>query len=476
MGNREKFRSWMLKNTNLALSTVEKYTAAINSISDDLSRKNILEFSLFKTSDPVLVEEINNKYFYVREFKDKDEKGNRMYSSALKYYRKFTQSLNEQNGKNYIYIKDKDMEYLTFNKIVQHIHTYITSKGFLYTKEEITNLFLSLKSKPFVILSGISGTGKTKMVQWFAESVGANEDNGQFMLIPLRPDWNDGSDLLGYKDIKGDFIEGPLTKVIKRANEYPNKPYFVLLDEMNLARVEYYFSDILSVMESRKWKDGEIVSSYLLTEEAAGFNLKLPNNLYIIGTVNMDETTHPFSKKVLDRANTIELNEVNLGNFAFLNEQETVESIDVPHERLASNYLHLQDVFQKHQKIVEDATNELVRINKTLQKMHAHIGYRVRDEICFYLAYNEEAELFTFNQAFDYCVLQKVLPRIAGSDTRVKKMLQELYTIFTNKVYDDGQEDVTTDIKGTKYPRSAAKVAEMLRRFEEDGFTSFWVS
>lgn len=388
---------------------------------------------------------------------------------------KSTMNYEEANSNESMVIEQKPI-YIAYKDLITHIHTYITTKGFLYTKDEITNLFLSLKTKPFVILSGISGTGKTKMVQWFAESVGANEDNGQFTMIPIRPDWNDGSDLLGYKDIKGEFIEGPLTKVIKRANEHSDKPYFVLLDEMNLARVEYYFSDILSVMESRKWKDGEIASLSLLTEETAGFDLKLPNNLYIVGTVNMDETTHPFSKKVLDRANTIELNDVDLGNFSFLNERETLEHREIPHERLASNYLHLKDMFPKHKEVVEKATGELLKLNEALQKMHAHVGYRVRDEICFYLAYNEEAELLTFYEAFDYCVLQKVLPRIAGSDTRVEKMLQELYTIFTNKAYEDGQVDVVTDLTSAKYPRSAAKVAEMLRRFEEDGFTSFWVS
>ncbi len=89
--------------------------------------------------------------------------------------------------------------------VIEHVHSYITSKGFYYEKEEVTNFFLSLKTKPFAILSGISGTGKTKIVQWFAESVGATEENGQFALIPVRPDWSDGSDLLGYTDIKGEF-------------------------------------------------------------------------------------------------------------------------------------------------------------------------------------------------------------------------------------------------------------------------------
>lgn len=373
-------------------------------------------------------------------------------------------------------VSGKDDTYITYKNLVTHIHTYITSKGFLYKKEDVTNLFLSLKTKPFVILSGISGTGKTKMVQWFAESVGATEENGQFTLIPIRPDWHDGSDLLGYFDIKNEFKEGPLTKVIKKAIDNPAKPYFVLLDEMNLARVEHYFSDILSVMESRKWENGRIVTSNILTEENAGMTLKLPGNLYIIGTVNMDETTHPFSKKVLDRANTIEFNEVDLSNLAFLKETETVEPINIDNNRFAPKYLHLKDAYQDHQELIEKVTDELVKINGTLQIMNAHVGYRVRDEICFYLAYNDEGNLLKFEEALDYCILQKILPRISGSDYRVVRLLQELYRLFTNVQYEEGKGDYEQDLNTAIYPQSARKVLEMLRRQQDDGFTSFWIS
>lgn len=372
--------------------------------------------------------------------------------------------------------RENNSNYITYKELVNHIDSYIKSKGFYYTKEEIINLFLSLKTKPFVILSGISGTGKTKIVQWFAESVGANEENGQFTLIPIRPDWNDGSDLLGYVDIKGDFKEGPLTKVVKRAEQNPNLPYFVLLDEMNLARVEHYFSDILSVMESRKWDNGQIVSSNLLTEETAGVNLKLPNNLNIIGTVNMDETTHPFSKKVLDRANTIEFNRVALDNLAFLDELQPVDPIAISHEKLSSNYLHLKDVYGQHKELVEAATDELVKMNEALQLINAHVGYRVRDEICFYLANNEEGGLLDYKSAMDHCILQKVLPRIAGSDSRVDELLRALYRIFTNKEALDDIENNQAEFENAKYPRSAEKVLEMLRRLRDNGFTSFWVS
>lgn len=360
-------------------------------------------------------------------------------------------------------------------ELIDHIYTYIQSKGFYYTKEEVTNLYLSLRAKPFVILSGISGTGKTKMVQWFAESVGADEDNGQFKLIPVRPDWNDGSDLLGYVDIKGDFKEGPLTKVIKKAARNPDLPYFVLLDEMNLARVEHYFSDILSVMESRKWKDGRVVSSNLLIKETAGFDLSLPNNLYVIGTVNMDETTYPFSKKVLDRANTIEFNRVELDNLAFLNVTDTVDPIQVDNKKLKPKYLHLKDAYAEHQLLIKEVTNELIKINTILEKNNVHVGYRVRDEICFYMIYNEEANLLDFETAFDHCILQKILPRISGSDSLVEQLLRELYEMFTNKKMDDEMELEEIDIATAKYPQSAKKVVEMHRRLH-DGYTSFWIS
>ncbi|WP_057913858.1 MrcB family domain-containing protein [Peribacillus muralis] len=372
------------------------------------------------------------------------------------------------------YEKEK---WLASNKdLITHIHSYITAKGFLYSIEEVTNLFLSLKTKPFVILSGISGTGKTKVVQWFAESVGATEDNGQFTLIPIRPDWNDGSDLLGYVDIKGDFKRGPFTTVIEKAEQNPDDPYFVLLDEMNLARVEHYFSDVLSVMESRKWVDGKMVTSTLLSAEMAKRDIRLPVNLYVIGTVNMDETTHPFSKKVLDRANTIEFNRVELSNLAFLEEQVEVEPKLVQDHIFRSKYLHLKDLYLGNQELVKKVTAELEDINKSLQLTNAHIGYRVRDEICFYLAYNEDNELMSFENAFDHCILQKILPRISGSDTRVERLLEGLYRLFTTKEYIDDEESNDISIRTARYPKSAAKVVEMLRRLRDDGFTSFWIS
>ena len=207
---------------------------------------------------------------------------------------------------------------MTPKETIRHSHQYIASNGFQYQYEEIANFYLALKAKPFVILAGISGTGKTMLPRKFASAVGMSK--AQVILVPVRPDWTDGSDLLGYVGLDNIFKPKDLTLAIIKAHDNPEKPYFFILDEMNLARVEHYFSDFLSVIETREKKDGIIKTDPILREEvlqnaANGSDYKAfgwPQNLYLIGTVNMDETTHSFSRKVLDRANSIEMNEVDL--------------------------------------------------------------------------------------------------------------------------------------------------------------------
>ncbi|MGO5009770.1 MrcB family domain-containing protein [Bacillus wiedmannii] len=387
----------------------------------------------------------------------------------LRYYEGFISF--KEEGKKYEMIYERKEVYLDQQSIIDHVSSYIQSKGFFYEKKDLINFFLSLKTKPFVILSGISGTGKTKIVQWFAESLGATEENGQFTLIPVRPDWSDSSDLLGYVNLQGEFQERPLIKVLENADANPNRPYFVVLDEMNLARVEYYFSDFLSVIESRKWKDGKIVTSPVLPESITNKHITIPSNVYIIGTVNMDETTHPLSKKVLDRANTIEFNTVNLDYFNFLMDVEEKEAEIASNRSLETEYLHLKECFKENEDLVRNISTILIEINKILESVGAQVGYRIRDEICFYMAYNEQGKLLSFDEALDYQIYQKILPRLAGSDGRTEEVLKQLYVLCANEEYDSGNSDASY----AKYPRSANKLSHMLRRFEYDGFTSFWI-
>ena len=209
-------------------------------------------------------------------------------------------------------------ELLSDKDVITHMKEYIKSQGFTYEDEDLTNIYLSLKTKPFIILSGMSGTGKTKLAQLLAESLGATFENGRLALIPVRPDWHDGSDLLGYIDLRGDFRKGAFLGIVQQAIQHPSYTYVAILDEMNLARVEHYLSDVLSVIESRKWQERKIKTAPLLPGHRMFRDVYIPPNLLIVGTINMDETTHSFSQKVLDRTNTVELNTIHLDSFESL--------------------------------------------------------------------------------------------------------------------------------------------------------------
>ncbi|MGF7048386.1 energy-coupling factor transporter ATP-binding protein EcfA2 [Paenibacillus sp. DS2015] len=384
---------------------------------------------------------------------------------------------------------------MTTRERLDTIKQFINRKGFHYPDYLIENFYLSLKTKPFVILAGVSGTGKTKLVKLFAEALGATNENGQFNLIPVRPDWSDPSDLLGYKDLSGTFRPGQLAEVLVDAVKPINrdKPYFICLDEMNLARVEHYFSDLLSILETQKWREDRIVTSTLIHAKSLSSeddqmrygNMYLPDNVYIIGTVNMDETTHPFSKKVLDRANTLEFNHITLGQYPDMElvSKSTDSVLSTPNSFLRSDYLQLIDVFKENTELVKRNTELLVKINGILENIHSHVGFRIRDAVCFYMIYNERSDLLSEDIAFDMQLLQKILPRIQGSSISVKRALLCLMEIAlgTSLKISELTDDASslykpTSLEGARYPQTARKLVFMIRRLEEDGFTSFWLS
>lgn len=378
----------------------------------------------------------------------------------------------------------KEGEKMTTKEKVSAIKSYIASKGFNYEGNLIENFYLSLKSKPFVILAGTSGTGKTRLVKLFAEAIDA-----KMLLVPVRPDWSDSSDLFGHVDLSGEFNPGAILEFIKEAQDNIDKPYFLCLDEMNLARVEYYFSDFLSIIETRENVEGKIVSDPLVDEKyykkdtAAAEKygkIIIPENLYIIGTVNMDETTFPFSKKVLDRANTIEFSFVDLMAKPSVNSEALPKALNEENSFLKTEYLYLNDV--NDENIVTTTCFELEQLNQILLKANLHVGYRVRDEITFYMSNNKNADnLISETAAFDNQIMQKILPRIQGSSSAIKEVLIEMFQkcagdysgLTGSNTYEQMINCIET--KECKYPNSAKKIAFMVRRFEEDGFTSYWL-
>ncbi|MBC2579175.1 hypothetical protein [Clostridium sp. DJ247] len=259
---------------------------------------------------------------------------------------------------------------------------------------------------------------------------------------------------------------------------------------MNLARVEYYFSDILSLMETRHLNEnGEIVTNPLLSKEQFGRDERafdkygdvyIPQNLYIVGTVNMDETTFSFSKKVLDRANTIEFNKVDF-NFDFdAVKEETVEIRNYHNDFLKSEYLKLADCSEDKELAVR-TIKMLVKINNILEVYNFHFGYRVRDEIVFYSLYAVKNEIMDFDTAMDFSIVQKILPKINGSGSEVLDALIDIYnllngTTYNNTGYLEDEELKKMQVKAaeSKYKLSREKLIYMMRRFVRDGFTTFW--
>lgn len=376
-----------------------------------------------------------------------------------------------------------DLNETKLKDIIRNLHSYLKNNGFVYEYEALANFYLSLKTRPFVILAGISGTGKSKLVRLFANFFGATNHNGRFSMISVRPDWNDNSELIGFTNIKEQFVCGTLTRIIKRAIKDKKKPYFVCLDEMNLARAEYYLSDYLSKLESRKFDGDEIKTDLIFDRSTRKYKknletLYIPENVFIVGTVNMDDTTYSFSKKVLDRVNTIEFSDVDLNlNFSNRNSMQ-VSCLNASNSFLKASFIATTHIDPNLQEYALKMNEKIIKINNILKKQNKHFGYRVRDDVVFYMLENKKMELIKEEEALDYQIIQKILPSIIGSDTGVKDALIDLFNYLSDsKIEKNGNylKDISQRINANeiKFKKSLNKIAFMLKGFE-DGFTSFW--
>jgi 5-methylcytosine-specific restriction protein B len=250
----------------------------------------------------------------------------------------------------------------------------------------------SAEGKRFVLLAGLSGTGKTSMAQGYAraycEALGLTP-NGHYEQVAVWPDWTDPTGLLGFVNplaTPPTFQETAALRLLLTANLNPDKPYFLCLDEMNLARVEHYFAPFLSAMEGR---DGKLtIHASRDAVDAIPSRIAWPTNLFILGTVNMDETTYPFSDKVLDRAFTFEFWDVDLNGW----------------RAAASARGANDDILGRVFPVLEAMSN-------ALRPARRHFGYRTCDEV---LGFVDASSGIEFAAALDAAVLAKILPKVRG--------------------------------------------------------------
>lgn len=365
----------------------------------------------------------------------------------------------------------------------------------------------AIKSKPFLLLAGISGTGKSRIVRELARACwdeGTEEYNAQkpknFQMVQVKPNWHDSSDLIGYVSRvsgKAEYVAGDFLRFVAKAWEDKDTPYFLCLDEMNLAPVEQYFAEYLSVVESRKsHEDGIVTTDPILekVDEEWYFNLTaslttdenvrkqfnkdgicIPQNLIVVGTVNMDETTFSFSRKVLDRAMTIEMNEVDLhGGLTERNEQIG----KLGKAELIGNAVEGVDVYADNKDVCEIVLTYLDAVNAVLNGTPFKVAYRTRNEFLLYvvnnLPYNKDendTELeqgYVVARALDEITSMKVLSRIEGDDTKVS----DEFIDRLSKTIEDGLKAVSGE-EHTITSISLAKLKEMKAKLAS-GYTSFW--
>ena len=375
----------------------------------------------------------------------------------------------------------------------------------------------AIKSKPFLLLAGISGTGKSRIVRELARACweeGSEEYKAQkpknFEMIQVKPNWHDSSELIGYVSrINGEkFVVGPFLKFIAKAIQNPDIPYFLCLDEMNLAPVEQYFAEYLSVIESRKWDNGEIVTDPIIDYEPTnaykslidqlfyddetrkkyltkenGERLRIPQNLIVVGTVNMDETTFSFSRKVLDRAMTIEMNEVDLEG-GLDKKYESIGKLGAA--ELIGNAVEGVDVYADNKGVCDRVINYLKAINGELEGTPFKVAYRTRNEFLLYvvnnLPYNKDengediAQEVVMARALDEITCMKILSRIEGDTEKIGDLLDRLKEVIKkqlNEISSGKEYSGTKDKEGTEYSVSLAKLKEMKLRLKS-GYTSFW--
>jgi hypothetical protein len=372
--------------------------------------------------------------------------------------------------------------------------------------EIATDLFLQclIKTKPFVLLAGISGTGKSRLTRKLAYQFNNIERDrksrihppSNFKLVKVKPNWHDSSELLGYESRisgKDRYVVTDFMRFLVKAHQYPNTPFIVCLDEMNLAPVEHYFAEYLSAVETRRVLGDRIVSDSLISQEIfekyhsrkddddpknefwkdlkvddeslqgelLEKGLTIPDNLIVIGTVNMDETTHSFSRKVLDRAMTIEMNEIEFNEGLIAeNDDWSYPEDPIPAESILPEFTKGSEVYNELGENGPKIISYLEALNICLLGTPFQIAYRVRDDFLLY-AYNysriESRPDDWLKQVLDDMTLMKVLPRIEGDEDK---------TIVLDKL--------KTFLEGKQLGRSLKKVEEMNERRIKSHFTSFW--
>jgi 5-methylcytosine-specific restriction protein B len=364
------------------------------------------------------------------------------------------------------------------NSILLNSEKDISTAGLNLQTGLLGRMAASLLTKRFLILTGLSGSGKTKLAHAFAAWI--TESDAQYRVVAVGADWTTNENLLGYQDaLRPEIYRKPTNGALDlmlRACDDSERPYFLILDEMNLSHVERYFADMLSAIES-----GESIALHSATEDLPGSEgdaltvparLELPKNLFIIGTVNVDETTYMFSPKVLDRANVIEFRATANQIEAFMDNPQRIRMEALAHKgagygaafvaAASGDAPSLADlpttIHENGAQCAADLKTRLVEAFKALSPIGAEFGFRTAFEISRFVAFHAmlTGPGWKFSDALDAQVYQKLMPKLHGSERRLGPVLKALEAFCTEH----------------QCTASLVKIRRMQDRLK-DGFTSF---
>jgi len=422
----------------------------------------------------------NFEYLDLVEMKDKSK---RYYINEL--------TLNILDG-NLSQAKQLSIKPISANQILFDATVFkknTSDAGLIFSPQLIQRFIASLCTKPFVICSGLSGSGKTKLTQAFAQWITTNES--QYVIVPVGADWTNREPLLGFPNAldKEEYVcpeNGVLDLMIQAKlnienSEEPTKPYFLILDEMNLSHVERYFADFLSTMES-----GDKIPLHKIENDSLTVppSMKLPKNLFIVGTVNIDETTYMFSPKVLDRANTIEfrLTEKDLEKFIASDKKLDMDLLKAKGANMSESFMEM--ALQETDKNLKPTEADLKLFFTELKKSGAEFGYRTASEIGRLMYMLKELGEAGDN-LLDIAIMQKLLPKLHGSRNKLTKVLPILggFCLTDNsKIKEDyldkfvsnslTESELKTDAN-IKYKISFEKICRMYKNAVENGFASY---
>lgn len=517
VSRRKAFFNWLMKEGKAERTATSYSTTVLNVANATLAETSVTgNFDLI--SNPEIVYEFHEKLRQVGSWKDRNTSGGGMYDAGLNSYRDFVTELNNLGD---------------------------------ITISESSALTLS---KPFLLLAGISGTGKSRFVRQQAKAQGSEQD--YFKLVPVRPDWHEPSDLLGYVSRIGEttkfIVTDPLRFMVKAwraagakvvtlsdgSTGWTGKPlnkiktYWLCLDEMNLAPVEQYFADYLSVIESRTWLYKEraagedyvyccapiLPASFLnavtdedekkLLAKELGLNIEnssedkqlweaflqhgmpVPFNLVVAGTVNMDETTHGFSRKVIDRALTFDFGRFFPNNFnQLLTPEAQPQPVTLQFSRLSNASLDALAGCPSDpdgQKTIQF----LQAVNQVLHDTPFELAYRALNELLLAVISHNPQTDNDLQAVWDDFLMCKVLPRIEGDDEKLagnsgaqntsRTLLDDLAKLLSTSlalIWDQQRPDLLRkNIPATESVlcRSKAKLEWMKGRLSRNSFTSFW--